>query len=151
MTIAQRESTDVQTQVEERNRATWRQWVDIADRQALEEIEEVFAPDFVGHDLPPGLPPGPEGLRQFRVSTRQAFPDARTTVKQVLADGDYVIARFTVSGTHLGPLMGFAPTGRPFELNLIEIARFRDGKIVERWTERDFLGLLRQLGLAPTA
>jgi steroid delta-isomerase-like uncharacterized protein len=147
MGIAQRE----QTQVEERNKAVWRQWVDIADRHALDEVDEVIAPDFVGHDLPPGLPPGPEGLRRFRESTRQAFPDARTTVHELLADGDYVSARFTVTGTHLGPLMGFAPTGRRFQLDLIEIARLRDGKIVERWTERDFLKLLQQLELGPAA
>jgi predicted ester cyclase len=151
MTTVQRESTLDQTQLEQRNKAVWLRWLDIANRNALDEIEEVIAPDFVGHDLPPGLPPGPEGLRQFRLGTQAAFPDARTTVQQLLAEGEYVSARFTVVGTHLGPLMGFAPTGKPFELQLIEIARFRDGKIVERWTERDFLGLLRQLGLAPSA
>lgn len=46
--------------------------------------------------------------------------------------------------------MGLPPTGKRFQLDLIEIARFRDGKIVERWTERDFLKLLQQLGLAPS-
>jgi predicted ester cyclase len=151
MGVAQHELTPEQTQSQERNKAAWRRFVDIADRFALEELDEVIAPDFVGHDLPPGLPPGPQGLRQFRESTHAAFPDARTTIQQLLADGDYVIARFTVTGTHLGPLMGFAPTGKRFELGLIEIARFRDGKIVERWTERDFLKLLQQLGLAPAA
>jgi predicted ester cyclase len=151
MGVAQRTIAPDQTQPQERNKAAWRRFVDIVERHALEELDEVIAPDFVGHDLPPGLPPGPQGLRQFRESTRAAFPDARTTIQQLLADGDYVIARFTVAGTHLGPLLGFAPTGKRFELNLIEIARFRDGKIVERWTERDFLKLLQQLGLAPAA
>ncbi|MBV9544031.1 MAG: ester cyclase [Chloroflexi bacterium] len=119
-------------------------------RQAYDELDEVIAPDFVGHDLPPGLPVGARGLRQFRETTRGAFPDAQTTIQQLLADGDYVIARFTIAGTHLGPLMGLPPTGKRFQLDLIEIARFRDGKIVERWTERDFLKLLQQLGLAPS-
>jgi len=96
----------------------------------LDELEEVVAPDFLGHDLPPGLPRGPQGLRLFRESTHSAFPDARTTIEQLLADGEYVIARFTVAGTHLGPLMGFPATGKRFAVHLIEIARFRDGKIV---------------------
>ena len=151
MNVAQHELTHAQRQTQERNKATWRRFVDIVDRHALEELDEVIAPDFVGHDLPPGLPPGPDGLRQFRAGTRAAFPDARTTIEQLLADGDYVIARFTITGTHLGPLMGFAATGKRFTLGLIEIARFRDGKIAERWTERDFLKLLQQLGLAPSA
>jgi steroid delta-isomerase-like uncharacterized protein len=151
MGIAQHEFTDQRMQVEERNKAVWRQWLDIANRYALDEIETVIAPDFVGHDLPPGLPPGPAGLRQFRESTRQTFPDAQTKVHELLAEGEYVTARFTVTGTHLGPLMGFAPTGKRFELDLIEIARFRDEKIVERWAERDFLKLLQQLGLWPAA
>ena len=151
MSVTQHEVRLEQTQTEARNKAVWRRFVDIVDRHALEELDEVIAPDFVGHDLPPGLPPGPQGLRQFRESTRSAFPDARTTIQQQLADGDYVINRFTVAGTHLGPLMSFAPTGKRFELSLIEIARFRDGKIVERWTERDFLKLLQQLGLGPSA
>ena len=151
MSIAQHELALEQRQTQERNKAVWRRFVDIDARQAYDELDEVFAPDFVGHDLPPGLPHGPQGLRQFRESTRAAFPDARTTIQQLLADGDHVIARFTVAGAHLGPLMGFAPTGKHFELSLIEIARFRDGKIVERWTERDFLKLLQQLGLAPSA
>jgi predicted ester cyclase len=150
MSVAQHELTLEQHQRQERNKAAWRRFVDIDARQAYDELDEVIAPDFVGHDLPPGLPPGPRGLRRFRESTRSAVPDARTTIEQMLADGDYVISRFTVAGTHLGPWMGFAPTGKRFELSLIEIARFRDGKIVERWTERNFLNLLQQLGLAPS-
>ena len=59
MTIAQSEPTQARSEIEERNKATWLRWVDIADRHALNEVEEIFAPDFVGHDLPPGLPPGP--------------------------------------------------------------------------------------------
>ena len=74
MTVEQRELTIEQRQLEDRNKATWRLWVDIADRHALEEIDDVIAPDFVGHDLPPGLPPGPEGLRQFRRAPVQRFP-----------------------------------------------------------------------------
>lgn len=151
MSVVQHEVTREQGQTQEQNKAAWRRFVDIDARQAYDELDEVIAPDFVGHDLPPGLPPGLQGLRVYRENTRGAFPDARTSIQQQLADGDYVISRFTVAGTHLGPLMGFAPTGKRFELSLIEIARFRDGKIVERWTERDFLKLLQQLGLAPSA
>ena len=135
--------------VQARNKATWRRFIDIVDRHALDELPEVIAPDFLGHDLPPGVPRGPEGLRRFRETVHPAFPDARTTIEDVLADGDKVIGRFTVEATHLGPLMGFSATGKRIRLGLIEIARFRDGKIVERWTERDFLKLLQQLDLFP--
>jgi predicted ester cyclase len=141
------EPTTASTQ--ERNKAVWRRYIDIIDRHALDELAEVVAPGFVAHDLPPDTPRGPDGLRGFRERVHQAFPDARTTIDDLLADGDKVVGRFTIEATHSGPFMGFAPTGKRISLGLIEIARLENGKIVERWAERDFLALLRQLGLFP--
>ena len=68
----------------------------------------------------------------------------------LVAEGDIVVERFTASGTHRGPLYGAEPTGNTICLRGINIFRVENGKIVERWGRLDELGLLRQLGLAPT-
>jgi predicted ester cyclase len=71
-------------------------------------------------------------------------------VAQLVAEGDIVAGRLTMSGTHEGPLMGTPPTGRSVRNNHhMHFVRFRDGKAVEHWGVRDDLGLMRQLGLIP--
>jgi len=111
-----------------------------------DDLKAVLAPDFVGHDLPPGLPPGPEGLILFRMKVNEVFPDQKMVVEDLMAVDDRVIARFTLTQTHQGEYMGIAATGKPVTLELIEIDRMANGKIAERWARLDFLSLLRQLG-----
>jgi predicted ester cyclase len=65
----------------------------------------------------------------------------------MLADGDLVATRKTFRGTHTGEFMGIPPTGRDIELGVIDIVRYRDGRIVEHWSQVDQLGLLQQLGV----
>jgi predicted ester cyclase len=62
---------------------------------------------------------------------------------------DKVWARMTGRGTHLGPLMGFAPTGKTFEITVIDVCRFENGRIVEHWGVPDRFAMLHQLGLLP--
>ena len=111
-----------------------------------DDLKAVLAPDFVGHDLPSGLPPGPEGLILFRMKVNEVFPDQKMVVEDLMAVDDRVIARFTLTQTHQGEYMGIAATGKPVTLELIEIDRMANGKIAERWARLDFLSLLRQLG-----
>ena len=80
---------------------------------------------------------------------RGAFPDYRFEVEDLIAEGDRVVARVTVSGTHLGEMMGLAPTGRRISTSGIEVFRFEDGKMAEHWAAFDALGMLRQIGLVP--
>ena len=65
----------------------------------------------------------------------------------MVAEGDIVAGRLSMSGTHQGPLMGMPPTGRSVRTNHTHFVRFRDGKTVEHWGTRDYLGMMRQLGL----
>ncbi len=80
---------------------------------------------------------------------RQAFPDLRLIIDDVIAADDNVVVRWHAEGTHRGELEGLAPTGTRASVTGIGIGRWEDGKLVEAWTEWDNLGLARQLGAAP--
>lgn len=111
-----------------------------------DELKAVLAPDFVGHDLPPGLPPGPEGLILFRKKVNRSFPDQRVVVEDLIAVGDRIVARLTMTQTHQGEFMGIPATEEPVTIELIEIDRIENGRIAERWAKLDWLHVLRQLG-----
>lgn len=114
----------------------------------LEAVDCYLDPNFVNHDPPfPGAPDGPEGMRQAAAMFRQALPDWRSEVYQLIAEGDIVVERFTASGTHHRELMGAQPTGKTIVLPGINVFRIDGDRIVERWGRLDELGLLRQLGL----
>jgi len=99
-----------------------------------------------------GLGPEPvdqAGNRAFYEAFWAAFPHSRLTVDDVLAEGDQLAVRFRLTGEHRGTFMGVAPTGRAFVLTGQTMLRFREGRVVERWTTSDLLGLLAQLGAVP--
>ena len=114
-----------------------------------DRLNEVLAPNFVAHDLPPGLPPGQEGLKALRRIVEHAFPDLKPTIRDIIAEGDRVAARVGLEGTHRGDFMGVAPTGNHVTTELFEIVRIDGGKITERWVLRDRLGEFQQLGVLP--
>ena len=107
-------------------------------------FDEVVASDFVHHA--PGLPPDLEGMKQALPMFRAAFPDMRLTVEEMIAEGDKVVDRVTVRGTHEGELMGIPASGKQVEFMETHISRIADGKIVERWGEWDALGMMQQIG-----
>jgi len=115
----------------------------------LSVIDEFIAEDFVDHAGPPGLPGGREGFRLQALAWRQAFPDIRLRVDQLVAHDDTVAIAWTGTGTHLGELMGIPPTGVSGQTTGIAFNRLRDGQVVERWGNSDDLGLMQQLGVVP--
>jgi predicted ester cyclase len=137
---------------EERNKAQFRRTYDEMFNQGnLTIAEELIAPDCVNHDIPPGMNNrGPESARQVVGMLRTAFPDLHFTIEELIAEGDTVVGRVTMSGTHQGPLIGIAPTGRAIRQAQAHFVRFRDGKGVEHRGLRDDLGLMQQLGVIPT-
>jgi predicted ester cyclase len=118
-------------------------------------IDQLVAPGAVNHD--PAEPahlralPGPEVFKRTVEMYRSAFPDVRMVIDDVIAAGDKVALRWHSEGTHRGELEGLAPTGARISVTGISIDRWKDGKVVESWTEWDNLGLARQLGAAPPA
>jgi predicted ester cyclase len=115
-------------------------------------LAEIVSPEHVSH-LPNGDHYGPEGVRIDIASFRAAFPDFRLMILDMVAEYDRVVFRFVANGTHEGPFMGVAPTGKRVKVDGIVIDHVRNGKTVERWVQYDGLGLMRQLGVAanPTA
>jgi steroid delta-isomerase-like uncharacterized protein len=132
----------------EQNKAILRQVYEAAFHQRnLDALDEVIAPDSIDHNLPPEQPPGLEGAKQVFSSFHTAFPDLQVNVEDMIAQGDKVVARLTVRGTHQGEFMGITPTGYQVTFTGIDIVRIADGKVVERWGNFDDLGMMQQLGL----
>lgn len=119
-------------------------------RGNVEFAEQVFADEYVRHDLrPTQAAPGPLGQAQIARAFREAFPDLQWRLDLIVAEGDLVAARWTASGTHTGAWAGIPPTGRWAEFSGVNIFRFDPaGKVVEIWNHRDDLGLNEQLGVA---
>ena len=111
-------------------------------------VEQYLAADFVAHDPPmPDLTGDAAGFREAATRIRASFPDWRSEVHLLLAEGDFVAEHFTASGTHRGEMMGVAPTNRTVRVPGINIFRLRDGRITERWGILDMGALLAQLGV----
>ena len=99
-----------------------------------------------------GLGPQPlelDGLKKFYDGLWKAFPDLRITIEDIVGEGETVAWRLSVTGTHEAEFRGVAPTGKKVTFTAQYVFRFRDGKIVERWTNLDRLGVLIQLGAVP--
>ncbi len=112
-------------------------------------VDELFAPDFVEHnELPPPMmaASGRETAKQvFRV-LRATFPDLRAEVRQVVAQGEYVVVFMTWYGTQRGEFLGIPPTGKSAAFQVFDMVRVVDGKITDHWGIVDQLAMLQQLG-----
>ena len=150
----------------EEHKALVRQMIEVQNAGTVEAMLAFWSPSAVNHaglsknaPVSPALAPGLAGLRRVFESLKTAFPDRRWEVEDMIAEGDRVVCRMTVSGTHQGvpaaPVEGgprlqrITPTGRHYEVQHIHIFRVEDGKIVEHWAARNDLGLLDQLGGLP--
>ncbi|WP_067847970.1 ester cyclase [Nocardia lijiangensis] len=112
-------------------------------------IDEVVAPDAVIRTPAAVDATGPRALEEVFGRLHRAFPDLHIAVEDSIAEGDKVVSRNTVTGTHTGEYLGLPPTGKPISYREIFIFRFVDGRIVESWGVVDTLALMRQLGGLP--
>lgn len=112
-------------------------------------FRELVAIDNVDHDPAPGQAPGPQGYADFFATLRSAFPDMVITPEHQVADEDNIAFAYTLTGTHQGAFMGVAPTGKAIKARGMQISRFENGMMVERWGSTDELGILKQIGAAP--
>ena len=109
-------------------------------------FRDVVASDCVDHDPAPGQVPGPDGYRSFFTEMRRAFPDMKVELAALVADEEAIAFAYTLTGTQDGPLMGIAPTGKKVKIRGLQLSKFRDGKMTERWGSSDQLGMLQQIG-----
>ena len=112
-------------------------------------FDEVVSPDVVDHDPAPEQGPGPQGFNDMFRTMRSAFPDLEVTPEHMTATEDDVALAYTVTGTHQGEFLGVAPTGRKVTARGVQIGRFENGRLVERWGSSDQLAILQQLGAEP--
>jgi steroid delta-isomerase-like uncharacterized protein len=112
-------------------------------------IDEVVEPNALIRTPLPIDATGAELLKQLFSRLHRAFPDLHVTIEDLIAEGDKVVARDTVTGTHQGEYMGLPATGRAVTYNEIFVCRFRDARIAETWGVVDVLTQMRQLGAMP--
>lgn len=117
--------------------------VDLAD--------EFYAAEYVWHNVSGPDIHGFEGMKEHVAIVRNAFPDIHITADDMIGEGDKVVTRWTIVGTHKGDFAGIPPTGVQVTFTGILISRLEGGKIVEEWENSDVLGLLQQLGVIPTS
>jgi predicted ester cyclase len=116
----------------------------------LRVADELFAP-VCHHHAPCPIGDGADGLKQWVVALRRAFPDLRAIVEDEVAEGARAAQRLSLGGTQTAALAGVPPSGRRATWVLVEVLRVGpDGRFAEHWCIWDELGLLRQLGAAPT-
>lgn len=127
---------------------TERIWSELVNGCRLEAMAELVSPDFVDHAPLPGLPSDLSGLRQRLQMLHRAFPDFHSTICDLVAENDKVVAFVLSTGTHQEDFAGVPATGRQFTIQEIQILRIVDGKMVEHWQVADLFGMLVQLGLA---
>ena len=141
------------TAQETSNKATVRRFDDVISARDAEviskTIDEVVEPDALIATPLPIEATGAELLKEVIRRLHRAFPDLRITVENLIAEGDTVVARNTVTGTHQGDYRGLPPTGKPITYNEIFIFRFADGRIAEIWGVVDVFSQMKQLGVIP--
>jgi steroid delta-isomerase-like uncharacterized protein len=132
----------------EENKALVRRFYEeVWNKGNLDAAYDIFAADYVRHDLRPGdAPPGPEGQKLVAGMFHAAFPDVHLSVQFMVAEADMVVARWTMEGTHQGAWGSIPPTGKRMSFAGINIFRLSEGTVVEIWNHRDDLGLMEQLG-----
>jgi steroid delta-isomerase-like uncharacterized protein len=113
----------------------------------LDVLYELVAQDMANHSAVPEHQHGIEGFKHVNRWVRAGFSDAHYEIEDMIAEGDMVACRITVSGTHDGDFQGTPPTGKRFSVDHVHWHRLADGKLVERWAVRDDLGAAQQLGM----
>lgn len=135
---------------EQNKTAVRRLFDELWNKGNLPVADELIAPSYVHHDAStPDVGKGPEGEKKRVTLYRNAFPDLRLTIEDLVDEGETVVARWSCRGAHRGDLSGIAPTGKQFAITGVSVIRFSGGKMVEGYVNWDALGLMQQLGVVP--
>jgi steroid delta-isomerase-like uncharacterized protein len=127
-----------------------RYYEELFNQGRIDLVEELLHPEYINHSPGfPGLPLGRAGVKVVVVTLRDAFPDLRYTIEDLVVGDDTVAARVRLRGTHRGEFAGIAPTGRSVEVQQMTFERFRDGRIVAHHRLTDELSWMRQIGALP--
>jgi len=116
---------------------------EILNGRRMDVADEILSPEYVDHSA---AAPGLENFKKYLTMITSVFPDIKVTIEDLFADEDKVAVRLTIRGAQMGSFRGFPPAGRQATWTGIDIIHFSNGRITERWSERDFLNMLLQLG-----
>ena len=122
----------------------------LADTFNNPQNRESFYFDFyddslIFHNFPPNLPTNKEGFKQFIYLLWKAFPDIKIIFDDIIIEGNKVVCRYYLTGTHKGEFMDLQPTDKQFTVNGMTVFSFRDTKCIERWNIVDMISLMEQL------
>ena len=129
----------------EENKAIAKRWNEVVNKGNVDVIDELAATNYINRASNADR----EAHKRWVIGWRAANPDVGITIEDTIAEGDKVVVRWTMHGTHIGEFWGIPPTGKKFTMSGISIYRIEDGKIVEDWANSDTLGMMRQLGVIP--
>lgn len=145
---AENASTSVQNT--DRNEEVMNQFVEFINTGNLELGKSIISPDVIFYaPTSPEPMTGFEGYTQVLDMMRGAMPDVHWNVEEMIAEGDKVMVRYTMTGTQTQPLMGIPATGKPIKVTAMNIYEFKDGKIIREHGLPDMFSLMIQLGVIP--
>ena len=130
----------------EENKNIVRRYQEAYNNCDFDALAELVSANVLTPNIISGMPSGIEGAKAVHHTTLVGMPDYHTTIEDLIAEGDKVVARVTMTGTHTGNFWGIPPTGRRVSLTGIYIVRIKDGKIVEHWGEENGMIVIKQLG-----
>lgn len=131
-------------------KAAYKAVSDAWDAGKVDEFDKYVATNSVDHDAMPGQKPGLEGMKEFAKMMHSWFPDMKSTIEDMRVDGDVLTARYSMSGTNSGSMMGMPATNKKVDaIKGFDQVRWQNGKFVEHWGVFDAMGLMQKLGLAP--
>ena len=129
----------------EANKAIVRRFIEgVYNQGDLSWVDELIAPNYANEQR--GIR-GPEEYKQRTIENSNTFmADGKITIEEMIAEGDKVVIRSTVTGTHKGEFRGTPASDKSVVLPVIFIHRVEGGRVAERWNQADFVGLLQQIG-----
>jgi steroid delta-isomerase-like uncharacterized protein len=130
----------------EENKEIVRRYQEAYNTTNFDALDEIVAADVLTPNMISIVPRGLEGAKLVHQKTLMGMPDYHTTIEDLIAEGDKVVARVTLTGTHTGDFYGIPPTRKRVNLSAMYIVRIENGKIVEHWGEENGVTVLRQLG-----
>jgi predicted ester cyclase len=133
----------------EDNKALVRRYQDAYNTNNLDALDDILSPEIATPAMLPGFPPGIEGIKQVHRATLAAWPDAHAEIEDLIAEGDQVAARITLTGAAVNPGFGLPGTGNRFRVGGMYIVRIANGKIVEHTGWEDVMSLMQQIQGTP--
>jgi steroid delta-isomerase-like uncharacterized protein len=135
--------------IEQENKAIHRRvYEEIWNKGNLNLVDEIFDDNYIYHPLPQRR--GPEWYKEMYHDFAGAFSDFHCRIEDMIAEGDKVMVRTTITGTHKRKFLGISPTGKSISVTEIAVVRIKDSKIVEEWGSPDLFSIMQQLDVFPS-